>query len=66
MNYPLTLDMDLMNYNLEDLVTELPKVMGATGPVFVCLKVNHDNEVPDFYMGNTGDAMRKLMAHLQA
>ena len=52
--------------NLEDLVTQLPEVMNATGPVFVSLKVNHDNDVPDFYMGNTGQAMRELMAHLQS
>ena len=52
--------------NLEDLVTQLPEVMSATGPVFVSLKVNHDNEVPDFYMGNTGQAMRGLMAHLES
>ena len=52
--------------NLEDLVKQLPEVMSATGPVFVSLKVNHDNEVPDFYMGNTGQAMRELMAHLEA
>ena len=52
--------------NLEDLVTQLPEVMSATGPVFVSLKVNHDNEVPEFYMGNTGQAMRDLMSHLQA
>ena len=52
--------------NLEDLVTQLPEVMSATGPVFVSLKVNHDNEVPEFYMGNTGKSMRELMAHLQA
>lgn len=52
--------------NLEDLVTQLPEVMSATGPVFVSLKVNHDNEVPDFYMGDTGEVMRELKAHLRA
>ena len=34
MNYPLTLDMDLMNYNLEDLVStdRLPRNSKCPGP----------------------------------
>jgi sulfopyruvate decarboxylase subunit beta len=51
--------------NLEDLASELPGIMDSQGPVFVCLKVNHDNPVPPFYMGNTGQAMRKLAARLR-
>ncbi|MCI0437714.1 MAG: thiamine pyrophosphate-dependent enzyme, partial [Chloroflexi bacterium] len=50
--------------NLEDLVSELPAIMEKKGPVFVCLKVAHGDEVPPFYMGSTKQAMRRLSAAL--
>lgn len=51
--------------NLEDLVSELPAIMGKEGPVFVCLKVTHGDQIPAFYMGNTGAAMRRLAETLR-
>ncbi len=50
--------------DLEDLASELPLIMNQKGPVFVCLKVDHGDEVPPFYMGNTGQAMKRLSARL--
>ncbi len=52
--------------DLEDFASELPLIMKQQGPVFVCLKVNHGDEVPPFYMGNTGEAMKRLSAKLNA
>ena len=46
--------------DLEDLASELPAIMSAKGPVFVCLKVDHPDEVPEFHMGSTARAMRRL------
>ncbi len=51
--------------DLEDLVSELPGLMAQTGPVFVCLKVNHPPEPPPFYMGKTGPVMRRLADKLR-
>lgn len=51
--------------DLEDLASELPKIMEEPGPVFVCLKVAH-GETPPFYMGDTGAAMRRLADALRA
>ena len=46
--------------DLEDLASELPRIMEQTGPVFVCLKVSHPPAPPPFYIGNTGSAMKRL------
>ena len=51
--------------DLEDFVSELPEIMRKRGPVFVCLKVSHAEEVPEFHWGNTGAAMRRLAAKLR-
>ena len=50
--------------NLEDLASELPNIMKAKGPIFVCLKVTHGDELPDVNVGTTGDAMRRTQAKL--
>ena len=50
--------------DLEDFASELPLIMGRKGPVFVCLKVEHGDEVPPFYVGNTGQAMKRLSLKL--
>ena len=50
--------------DLEDLASELPNIMSQTGPIFVCLKVVHD-EAPPFYMGSTSEAMRRLTTTLK-
>ncbi len=45
--------------DLEDLVSELPRIVEMEGPVFVSLKVFH--EIPSqALMGSTGDAMRRV------
>jgi len=46
--------------DLEDFVGELPGVMDAAGPVFVCLKVTSAGDAPPPGMGSTRDAMRRL------
>ncbi len=51
--------------NLEDLVNELPNIMNAKGPVFVCLKVSHGEELPEVYIGDTAGAMRRLADKLR-
>ena len=51
--------------NLEDLVNELPNIMSARGPVFVCLKVTHGDELPEVYIGDTAGAMRRMAAKLR-
>lgn len=50
--------------NLEDLASELPNIMKAKGPIFVCLKVTHGDELPDVNIGTLGDAMRRTQAKL--
>ena len=50
--------------DLEDFASELPGIMSAQGPVFVCLKVDHPDEVPEFYMGSTVQAMKRLATRL--
>jgi len=50
---------------LESFVSELPLVLEKQGPVFVCLKVNHPDGGPRFYMGSTRDAMQRVKATLQ-
>ena len=50
--------------DLEDLASELPAIMSAKGPVFVCLKVDHPDQVPEFHMGSTARAMRRLASRL--
>ena len=51
--------------NLEDFASELPGIMNMKGPVFVCLKVSHGDDVPEFRPGSTGAAMRSLAARLR-
>ena len=51
--------------DLEDLVSELPRIAGLEGPVFVCLKVV--NEIPPLPLtGKTGDAMRRVAEALRS
>ena len=50
--------------DLEELATSLPELLTKRGPVFVSLKVEHPPDIPDFHVGNTGAAMRRLAAHL--
>ena len=50
--------------DLEEMASDLPRIMNEKGPVFVALKVNHPDEIPEFYMGNTGEAMKRLAANL--
>ena len=50
--------------DLEDLASELPAIMSAKGPVFVCLKVDHRDQAPEFRMGSTAQAMRLLASRL--
>lgn len=53
--------------DLEDFVSELPALMDKQGPVFICLKVNHPADgVPEFHMGSTKDAMKRLSAALSS
>ena len=51
--------------NLEDLVNELPNIMSAKGPIFVCLKVSHGEDLPEVYIGDTAGPMRRLAAKLR-
>ena len=46
--------------DLEDFVTELPELLRKSGPVFVCLKVSHGDDVPALELESTGDAMRRV------
>ena len=50
--------------DLEDLASELPAIMSAKGPVFVCLKVDHPDKTPEFRVRNTARAMRNLASKL--
>ena len=50
--------------DLEDLASELPAIMEQTGPVFVCLKVNHPEEPPPFHVHDTAGEMRRLASQL--
>ena len=51
--------------DLEDFVSELPDIMRKKGPVFVCLKVSHTEEVPNDDMVRTRDAIKRLAARLR-
>ena len=51
--------------DLEEFASELPGIMTRKGPVFVCLKVDHPDEPPEFHMGSTRDAMKRLAAGLR-
>jgi thiamine pyrophosphate-dependent acetolactate synthase large subunit-like protein len=50
--------------NLEDFATALPDLLQKKGPVFVSLKVEHSPDIPEFYAGSTGAAMKRLSAKL--
>jgi len=49
--------------NLEDFVSELPGLMRKEGPVFINLVVSH-GDTPEFFMGSTAQAMKRLAATL--
>ena len=51
--------------NLEDLVNELPNIMNEEGPIFVCLKIIQGQEIPEVYIGDTGEAMKRIAAKLR-
>jgi hypothetical protein len=51
--------------NLEDFVSELPGIMKKKGPVFVCLKVAHPDEVPEFRIRKIAPEMRRLAEELR-
>ena len=51
--------------NLEEFASDLPDIIKKKGPVFVCLKVMHGDDVPEFRMGNTRAAMTRLSAKLR-
>ena len=51
--------------DLEDFVSDLPRVLAATGPTFVCLKVYHEGGDPGPHVGNTRTAMKRIMKMLQ-
>ena len=40
--------------------------MNEKGPVLVCLKVDHPDEIPEFYTSNTREAMKRLASNLSA
>ena len=50
--------------NLEDFATALPDLLRKKGPVFVSLKVEHPPDIPEFHVGSTGAAMKRLAAKL--
>ena len=52
--------------DLEEMASDLPRIMNEKGPVFVALKVNHPDEIPEFYMGNTAEAMKRLASNLSS
>lgn len=51
--------------NFEDFAVELPELMKKQGPIFVCLKISHSDDTPEFYMGSTAAEMQKLAKRLQ-
>ena len=61
--------------DLEDFASDLPTIMRKKGPVFVCLKVGHPDELPEeYFIGerivlernrNTGEAIRQLASKLR-
>jgi phosphonopyruvate decarboxylase len=51
--------------DLEDFASELPGILEMEGPVFVSLKVFHTDDMPAFYMGDTGAAIRRLSKALR-
>ena len=50
--------------DLEEFVSELPGILDKDGPVFISLKVSHEGESPEVYIGSTRDAMRRLATAL--
>ena len=50
--------------DLEEFVSDLPEIMNRRGPVFVCLKVRHTGDVPEFHAPDTSAAARQLAARL--
>ena len=52
--------------DLEDFSTALPHLLQTKGPVFVSLKVDHPPDMPEFHVGDTGAAMKRLAAQLRS
>ena len=50
--------------DLEDFVSDLPRILSATGPVFVCLRVHHEGGDPGPHVGSTRIAMKCMMKSL--
>ena len=50
--------------NLEDFVSDLPRLLSLKGPVFVSLKVSHESDAPGMYIGSTRDAAHRVMKTL--
>ena len=50
--------------DLEDFVSDLPRLLSLRGPVFVCLKVSHAPGAPGMYIGSTKEAARRVMKTL--
>ena len=50
--------------DLEDFVSDLPRLLSMRGPVFVALKVSHEPDAPGMYIGSTKDAARRVMKTL--
>ena len=51
--------------NLEDLVSELPGIIGRSGPVFVSLQIVHGQDVPAAAGPKTRQAMGRVMEALR-
>lgn len=47
--------------NLEHFVNELNEINDSKGPVFVCLKVQHNEDAPEMYIGSTKKAIDRFM-----
>ena len=51
--------------DLEEFVSELPRILEAQGPVFVDLKVFHPGAEPAWHVRTTRDAVRQVMQALK-
>ena len=47
--------------NLEHFVNELNEINASKGPVFVCLKIQHNKDAPEMYIGSTKNAIDRFM-----
>ncbi len=46
--------------NMEDFVSELPRLLDVEGPVFICLKVVNDSDAPTVHLSSTRDAIKRM------